>query len=953
VPVSWGSVKGALALRVRPRLAMREAVGAGGSTIASSYGIAFTMPTSWKGSVDRNTGGWAVATTGTAITLPDGACGIAGSAAKAGTPARDLLEAIRGPASAAWTANGGGPAQLQQCALAPLFDPSTWVLPADELELRPVADRIHDEVWRAGRPAYADLVELSLQELLQRTLASTASRVLEDIRAGLRSELLRRYLVEPELIPAAGLTEEQLGARALGLFAEVEGFGKRRFPVDLFLLLELGVVSLSRRVAEEEHLPAMIEREWTPLCATGRYEVVVTPTPIDVEALGVEASAKAINATVAAESITAGLNQAGEHLDGFLQTRSFDLDVEPGARPGPATFTAWTITAERDRAFAGLRFRGTLSASGVSSDCVLTFAEADEGLRLTLAYMGSEKTLLRPRSLARVITRGEDQVAVPLSEPIKPFMNDVELAALSPKVREIVEASERYWPTAAETALLEKIVERLVADMEYVASGPEAVRPSRMTTLCERFSAAFSYFYRRVVNTGRPGKQISLARAFVRDRLVAMPGDGSPFDEWISPNFPPSTYWQALAIAAGWAQTNCLPIVDRLGLGVVPLVLDPDEDQPIENIYSYRKESRGPVGGVLGDPLMKTPLGKPLEWLFEKGLYALTKIDGANYGLGPDVTFDLVRAEFKKKGPYPPQGQPDPHGWPGTAANPGIVNYVGAVAGGGVAWAGGMNLDYSEDWSDINTGLDPWTPQDFAGWVIESGFTGGWTAFGVEALLEPPAGWIWGHVFESVNSDNMRSMGEFTYEVFLPPDPPPDREAASVWSFTFIDGWGLWVGITLTTTVAYLWLGTDIKLVDPSVLAAPGTLTADAPADTTVCFEVGRSELTASGKGLLRRTAALHLHALATPTTSLKVVGHASPDDARALYNQTLSERRAANVVRYLRGILGPLFAVPDERAVSWGVGDQQAREEGGPPAGWRRVDLTINGKVALRMTAL
>ena len=158
----------------------------------------------------------------------------------------------------------------------------------------------------------------------------------------------------------------------------------------------------------------------------------------------------------------------------------------------------------------------------MSSDCVLTFAEADDGLRLTLAYMGSEKTLLRPRSLARVITRGEDQVVVPLSEPIKPFMNDVELAALSPKVREVVEASERYWPTAAETALLEKIVERLVADMEYVASGPEAVWPSRMTTLCERFSAAFSYFYRKAPDgTGMPGKQVPLARAFVRDRLVA------------------------------------------------------------------------------------------------------------------------------------------------------------------------------------------------------------------------------------------------------------------------------------------------------------------------------------------------------------------------------------------------------------------------------------------------
>ena len=626
-----------------------------------------------------------MATTASAVTLPAGACGIAGGAAKAGTPARDLLQAIRAPASAAWTAHGGASDQLQQCALAPLFDPATWILPADELDMQPVADRIHAEVWRDGRPAYADLVDLSLQELLQRTVAATAPRVVEDIRAGLRSELLRRSLVDPELIPAAGLTEEELGPRVLALFAEVEGFGKRRFPVDLFLLLELGLVSLSRRVAAEEHLPAMIEREWTAPCVTGRYEVVVTPTPIDVEALGVEASAKAIHATVAAESITAGLNQASDHVEGFLQTRGFDTTTELPFRPGPATFTTWTITAERDHAFAGpgLRFRGTLSASGLSSDCVLTFTEADDGLRLTLAYMGSEKTLLRPRSLARVITRGEDQAVVPLSEPIKPFMNDVELAALSPKVREVIEASERYWPTAAETALLEKIVERLVADMEYVASGPEAVWPSRMTTLCERFSAAFSYFYRKAPDgTGIPGKQVPLARAFVRDRLVALAGDDSPFDAWSSGSAPPRTYWQALAIAAGWAQTSCRPIVDRLGLGVCPIVLDPDEEQPFDHVYTYRKESAGPAAGVLGDPLLKTPLGKPIEKLFQKGLYALTKIDGANYGLGPDVTLDLVRAEFKKVRPYPASG-PEPHGWPGTEANPGTVNYVGAIVGGG------------------------------------------------------------------------------------------------------------------------------------------------------------------------------------------------------------------------------------------------------------------------------
>lgn len=963
VPVTWASAKGALALRVLPRLATREAVGSEGSTIASSYGIEFALPPPWIGGVDRNAGGWAVLTTSATPALPGAIAEIAGDAAKAGTPARALLTAIRTPAGAAWAAHGGQPAQLQHCALAPLFDPGAWRFPADDVDLRVIAPRIRGDLWRGGRPEYADLVDLTLEELLRRVVASSDSRVLEDIRAGLRSELLRRSLVDPDVIPAAGLTDVDLGPRVLALFAEVEGFGRRRLPLDLFLLLELGLVSLGRRVPEEEDLPAVVSREWTVPCVTGRYDLVVTPAPIDVEALGVEATAAAIHARVAAESLSAGLNQAGEHLEGFLQTRGFDTAPDPPLRPGPATFVTWTITAERDHGFAGTRFRGTMSAAGLSTDCVLTFVPTADGLRLTLAYQGSEKTLLRPASLARVLSRGEDQATVPLSEPIKPFMSDAELAAFG-RPREVIEAHERYWPSAAETALLERIVERLVLDMEDVAAGSEAVRSFRMSLLCEKLSAAFAYFYRKAPDgTGMPGKQVALARAFVRDRLVAMPGDNSAFDEWSSPDAPPRTYWQALALAAGWAESDCRPIEDRLGLGVRPINALMLAEDTVDHVYSYRIRTDGAVLGMIGDiplgaggdVLMETPVGKAFEKFVSKGVQALTKLDGANYGLTPDVQLDAISADFKKLRPYPPasSGMPEPHGWPGTQANPGIVKYVGGLIGGGAAFAAGINLDYETDWSDINTGTDPWTPQDFAGLMVSGGFTAGWTGFGIEGLAEPAFGWLYGHFLDGVSADNFRAMGEYTYTQFLAPDPPPEREDASSWSFTFIDSWGLWIGVTLTGTVGYLWLGEDPKLVDPSVLVAPGALTGQMTADSGVSFDVGRSELTASGMALLRRTAARHLRSLATPSTSLLVAGHASPDDARALYNQTLSERRAANVVRYLRSYLGPLFAVPPGRTACRGHGDLQAREDGGPPESWRRVDVTINGRIAVRMTAL
>ena len=54
--------------------------------------------------------------------------------------------------------------------------------------------------------------------------------------------------------------------------------------------------------------------------------------------------------------------------------------------------------------------------------------------------------------------------------------------------------------------------------------------------------------------------------------------------------------------------------------------------------------------------------------------------------------------------------------------------------------------------------------------------------------------------------------------------------------------------------------------------------------------------------------------------------------------------------MRALRAYLGPLYAVRPENTTIVGLGDQQASEDGGPPASWRRVDVYINGSHAIQL---
>ena len=206
VTFTWGSA--ALALQLTPRLAMREAID-DDSELASHYAIGFTTPAGWHGAVTPSDGGWLVATTTDAVSLPQGVTTIAGTPGTPNTPATALTLAIRNAATAKWNAHGRTPGQLVNCALGALFDTrpdadgrrAAWRRPAGDVGVAEAAAVIESGVWGGTggiTPSYADLSGLTLRALLVRTRGEAgADRALEQIRASLRRELIRRHLVDP------------------------------------------------------------------------------------------------------------------------------------------------------------------------------------------------------------------------------------------------------------------------------------------------------------------------------------------------------------------------------------------------------------------------------------------------------------------------------------------------------------------------------------------------------------------------------------------------------------------------------------------------------------------------------------------------------------------------------------------------------------------------------------
>jgi outer membrane protein OmpA-like peptidoglycan-associated protein len=938
--IDWGSAKAALALRIVPRLAMRRALTDQGSLLPSSYGIDIDIPGSWLGVLDKNAGGWIATVTANAIEVPAGFLGIAG-ATEGATPAAELLAAVRNANAAAWHANvpphdseqpdatTAWTAQtLGACGLAPLLDPRAWELtPGDEASAW-FGEMLRTFVWRNETPPYSSLASYTLTELLRISIPTAAERYVEETRARFRAELMRRYIIDAGEIAASTFTDRSLGPRVLALFAEMEGFGTHPLPVDLFLLLELGLVSLRRRADDEEPLPTVIPREWTALNLTARYDEVVEPIEIGVDELGDRSTAGMVFDRVAAQSNAVAINQAGTHIEGFWQERVFRAD-----NPGPVVFETYRISGDR-ASDDPLRFDVEFSAEDYSSSGSLAF-NAD-GSELIVSSEGSQWTLRRMDEQSRLASRGNERLLPAHTRLITPHMNVAEIESFLPPLVELVRARERHWLSATELELLDAIVARICFDLEWVAA--QGVQGELVGTyLCTRVTAAFSYFFDRSL----AAPHVVLARQYIKQKLLAMPGNDAPLDPVLGS--PPATYWHALA--AGMGSVPC-PAVN------VGLQLPPTEIASLGQSHTYRWKFRtAAVSGLSGKVLEKfTKLdavaARLLRGWLERGTYVLTKIDDVEFSIGPDPQVDFIEAEFQKISPYVNTS------WPGSEVAPQSVLYVGILAGFGFSASLGMNISFESEWSVVDTQNVEWTPDDFAGWFAGVGLNFGWSLLGLEELAEASLRWLW----STANNRDFRTAGEHSYIQFI----SPDKE--DVWAllfYSFTDTLGAHIGIGVSATGGYLWRVTgddnaandrDLALVlDPVRWSQAAT-----SSDARVSFEVGRSELTEAGAELLHEVAASYLYELAGPSSSIEIVGHTSPDDARALYNQTLSERRAANVLRYLKAYLGPMFGIVPMRMVLRGVGQSESEQHpDDDPASWRRVDVKINGRLALRMVAL
>jgi outer membrane protein OmpA-like peptidoglycan-associated protein len=409
-----------------------------------------------------------------------------------------------------------------------------------------------------------------------------------------------------------------------------------------------------------------------------------------------------------------------------------------------------------------------------------------------------------------------------------------------------------------------------------------------------------------------------------------MEGNNSRLDPWVGG--PPETYWHALV--AKHAELPCAGITAGLDLS-------PADAQALSELHKYRWKFRSSTAKRTAWVLLTgqkatsdEAAGISLEQLAAKAASVLSKVDDLEFGIAADPQFDFIEAEFRKITPYP-----DPS-WPGSESSPESVHYHGVLFGLGISASAGANISWETEWSTVNTMAIPWSPDDFAGPFAGGGFYAGVSTLGGETIGET----IINYVFGSILPGPVRFSGDISYTQFIT-DGKED-----VWAFQlgFTNSWGAFAEVGVGGTAGYLWPLDEP--VDVTELVDIVTYNGDTKTRESVSFDVGRSELNDTGKDLLRDAAAYHLHELASPATSLKVVGHANPGDARELYNLTLSERRAANVVRYLQAFLGPLFAVPPERMRIQGLGQQEAEVEGGTPEEWRRVDVHINGRLAIRM---
>ena len=117
-------------------------------------------------------------------------------------------------------------------------------------------------------------------------------------------------------------------------------------------------------------------------------------------------------------------------------------------------------------------------------------------------------------------------------------------------------------------------------------------------------------------------------------------------------------------------------------------------------------------------------------------------------------------------------------------------------------------------------------------------------------------------------------------------------------------------------------------------------------------FAFDSSVLTGSARQALRVMCAHERIALQSPASRLEITGHADAVGS-ADYNKTLSGLRAANTLQGILDIMGTRFGIPMDsvKVTAKGKAEAEGASENSRKMERRRVDVTLNGRLVLRLS--
>ena len=261
-------------------------------------------------------------------------------------------------------------------------------------------------------------------------------------------------------------------------------------------------------------------------------------------------------------------------------------------------------------------------------------------------------------------------------------------------------------------------------------------------------------------------------------------------------------------------------------------------------------------------------------------------------------------------------------GWKTSWNSPFDVVLFGVSAG----YSGGLQTGFSTDWAHFETPF-PWEKNNFLGWFNLNGVAAG--ASGVKGAQAASG-------FATFYGD-----GSF---------PALSIPVGGLRSVS-----GVFGGASVGTQIGRI-SGGSVDDEDRTTKqdSAEGVAKESLmKANTSAQFDINRADLKAGGLQSIRAFCALHLDALRSAASQLTIDGYASPSGGAA-HNRRLSQRRAKATLAFIREVLGEDLKIPTTKISVNGHGEKPARDagirDGSESAEWRKVDIKLNGRVALRL---